>query len=75
VKSSKPSVVHSTTLKHRVAHHLSLLCGVLGCDAIEARVLWRDGRLLTLVEADAGAADGDVAKLRRIPRNTAMAEQ
>lgn len=61
-------IVHSATLQQRLAHHLALLCANLGCDAIEARALFVAGRNTKVEEATAGAADGDVMKLKRWPR-------
>jgi hypothetical protein len=61
-------VVHSTSLQSRATHHLSLLCAELGCDAIEARAMWSAGDSTIVVQVEAGAAEGDVMKLKRIPR-------
>jgi hypothetical protein len=68
----KPKVVHSTTLQDRCAYHLSMLCAVLGCDAIEARAMWSAGDSTIVVQAEAGAADGDVMRLKRWPRPKAV---
>lgn len=61
-------VVHSTSLQSRAEHHLALLCANLGCDAIEARVMWRAGKQIMVALVDAGASEADVMKLKRIPR-------
>lgn len=66
--ATKPRVVHSMTLQDRCAWHLSMLCGVLGCDAIEARAMWSAGDSTIVVQAEAGAAEDDVMKLKRLPR-------
>ncbi|WP_428668095.1 hypothetical protein [Reyranella sp.] len=61
-------MVHSETLRERLRVHLALLCANLGCDAIEARVLFSAGSSSIVEHAAAGAADGDVARLKRWPR-------
>lgn len=66
--AARPKVVHSLTLQERCAYHLSMLCGVLGCAAIEARAMWEAGDSTIVVQAEAGAAEGDVMRLKRIPR-------
>lgn len=64
----KPRVVHSMTLQQRCEYHLSMLCGLLGANAIEARAMWEAGDSTIVVQAEAGAAEGDVMRLKRIPR-------
>ena len=61
-------VVHSASLRERLRHHLALLCANLGCDAIEARALFSAGPHSIVEHATAGAAEGDVQRLKRIPR-------
>lgn len=70
--AARPKVVHSTTLQERAEYHLSMLCGVLGCAAIEARAMWTAGDSTVVVQATAGAADGDVMRLKRWPRPPAV---
>lgn len=70
--TARPKVVHSMTLQDRCAYHLSMLCGVLGCDAIEARAMWSAGDSTIVVQAVAGAAEGDVMRLQRMPRPPAV---
>jgi hypothetical protein len=61
-------VVHSDTLRDRLNVHLQLLCANLGCDAIEARVLFAAGKQSIVAHGEAAAADGDLQRLKRIPR-------
>lgn len=64
-----PRPVYSTTMKAALERNLALLCANLGCLAIEARALWDDGESPPMVgEAVAGAAEGDVMRLKRIRR-------
>lgn len=67
---TKPKIAHSMTLQGRAEYHLSMLCGVLGCAAIEARAMWEAGDSTIVVQAVAGAAEGDVMRLQRMPRPT-----
>lgn len=59
-------VIHSETLKHRLEVHLQLLCANLGCDAIEARVLFSAGRNSVVERGTAGAIEADVQRLKRM---------
>lgn len=68
----RPRVVHSTTLKERCEYHLSMLCATLGCAAIEARAMWEAGDSTIVVQVEAGAAEGDVMRLKRMPRPQAV---
>lgn len=68
----KPRVIHSTTLQDRLHHHMSVVCGILGCAAIEARAMWEAGESTIVEQAIAGAADGDVMRLKRWPRPKAV---
>lgn len=65
---AKPKVIHSTTLQDRLHHHLSVVCGILGCAAIEARAMWEAGDNTIVTQVATGAAEGDVMRLKRIPR-------
>lgn len=65
-------VVYTVTLRERLEHHLANVCAILGCDAIEARALWSAGDSTIIAEADAGAAEGDRMRLRRLPRRPAL---
>lgn len=70
--AARPKVVHSLTLQERCRWHLSMLCASLGCDAIEARAMWSAGDSTIVVQAEAGAAEGDVMRLKRMPRPEAV---
>lgn len=61
-------VVHSMTLRARLEHHMALVCATLGCAAIEARAMWEAGDNTLIAQVEAGAAEGDVMRLKRIPR-------
>ena len=67
MRAERIRVVHSETLRSRLNHHLALLCASLGCDAIEARALFSAGRQTIVEHGEAGAAEGDVMRLKRIP--------
>lgn len=56
---------YSEVLKHQVERRLALLCGQLGCAAIEARVMWVEGDSTVIARAEAGACEADVARLKR----------
>lgn len=61
-------VEHRMTLQQKVEYGLSLLCAQLGCSAIVARAMWSAGDQTTVAEASAGAAEGDVMRLKRMQR-------
>lgn len=65
--AAKPNV-YSVTLRQRLEYHMQIICGILGCDAIEARALWSAGGSTIIAEVAAGAAEGDVMRLQRLPR-------
>jgi hypothetical protein len=58
--------VLSTTMGDQLGRRLQLICADLGCLAIEARALWNDGGVDFLGTAEAGAAEGDVLRLKRL---------
>lgn len=64
----RPRVVHSTTLKERFEHRLSMLCATMGCAAIEARAMWAAGNNTIVEQVEVGAAEGDVMRLKRMKR-------
>lgn len=70
--AAKPKVIHSTTLQERLHHHLSVVCGILGCAAIEARAMWEAGNNTIVEQTIAGAAEGDKMRLKRWPRPKAV---
>lgn len=63
-----PRPVYSTTMKAALERNLAVMCAQLGCLAIEARALWEEGDVALVGEAVAGAAEGDVMRLKRIKR-------
>ena len=63
-----PRPVYNTTLKAQLERQLALVCASLGCSAIEARAMWDEGDHTLIGEAVAGAAEGDVMRLKRIKR-------
>lgn len=63
-----PRPVWSTTMQGQLERQLALVCASLGCLAIEARAMWETGEHTIVGEAEAGAAEGDVRRLKRIRR-------
>jgi hypothetical protein len=60
-----PAPIASDVLHKQLERRLAVICGELGCIAIEARAIWREGGQLLLGSATAGATDADVRILRR----------
>lgn len=58
----------STDMKDALQRHLAVVCGALGCVAIEARAMWEEGDSTIIGEAEAAACESDARRLRRIPR-------
>jgi len=51
--------------KKRLERELGVIAGKLNCVAIQARAMWDEGDYTVILEAEAGAAEGDVQRLKR----------
>lgn len=61
------NVIHCDTLQAQLRRALADVAARLGCDAIEARALWGQGDSTIVEKVETGAAEGDVARLKRMP--------
>lgn len=58
----------SVAMNEQIKRRIAGMCGDMALLAVEARVLFEVDGVQYLAEAEAGAAEGDVMRLRRIPR-------
>jgi hypothetical protein len=64
-RPSRPAITVAD--KAELENMLRGVAARLGCIAIEARAMWDEGDSTVIFEAEAGAAEGDVQRLKKQP--------